>query len=130
MNTKVFYKRNLTQGVFRRKGSFYSFKVNLLPSECRSGVIFLGGKIMENRIAVIGIIVENKQSVEALNAILHDFGDYIIGRMGLPYKEKGLNIISVVVDAPQDMISAVAGKIGALEGVSSKTAFSNVITND
>ena len=85
---------------------------------------------MENRIAVIGIIVENKQSVEALNAILHDFGDFIIGRMGLPYKQKGLNIISVVMDAPQDTISTVASKIGALEGVSSKTAFSNLITND
>lgn len=85
---------------------------------------------MESRIAVIGIIVENKKSVEALNGILHDFGDFIIGRMGLPYKEKGLNIISVVVDAPQDVISALAGKIGALDGVSSKTAFSNVITHE
>ncbi len=85
---------------------------------------------MESRIAVIGIIVENKKSVEALNAILHDFGDVIIGRMGLPYKEKGLNIISVVIDAPQDTISALAGKIGALDGVSSKTAFSNVITHE
>lgn len=85
---------------------------------------------METRIAVIGIIVENKKSVEALNGILHDFGDVIIGRMGLPYKEKGLNIISVVVDAPQDVISALAGKIGTLEGVSSKTAFSNVITHE
>lgn len=85
---------------------------------------------MENRIAVIGIIVENKESVEALNAILHEFGDCIIGRMGLPYKEKELNVISVVMDAPQDVISAVAGKIGSLDGVSSKTAFSNVITNE
>lgn len=85
---------------------------------------------MESRIAVIGIIVENKKSVEALNGILHDFGDVIIGRMGLPYKEKGLNIISVVIDAPQDTISALAGKIGALDGVSSKTAFSNVITHE
>lgn len=85
---------------------------------------------MENRIAVIGIIVENKNSIESLNAILHDFGDFIIGRMGLPYRQKGLNIISVVVDAPQDTIAALAGKIGALEGVSSKTAFSNVITHE
>ena len=85
---------------------------------------------MENRIAVIGIIVENKNSIEALNAILHDFGDTIIGRMGIPYRQKGLNIISVVIDAPQDVISALAGKIGALEGVSSKTAFSNVITHE
>lgn len=85
---------------------------------------------MESRIAVIGIIVENKKSVESLNAILHEFGDVIIGRMGIPYKEKGLNVISVVIDAPQDTISALAGKIGALEGVSSKTAFSNVITHE
>ena len=81
---------------------------------------------METRIAVIGIIVEKYDSVEALNGILHDYGDVIIGRMGLPYREKNINIISIAVDASPDVISALAGKIGRLDGVSSKTALSNV----
>lgn len=81
---------------------------------------------METRIAVIGIIVENTESVEALNAVLHEYGKYIIGRMGIPYREKGVNIVSIAVDAPQDVISTLAGKIGNLSGVSAKTAYSNV----
>ena len=80
----------------------------------------------ETKIAVIGIIVEKYDSVEALNSILHDYSDVIIGRMGLPYREKNLNIISIAVDASPDVISALAGKIGRLDGVSSKTALSNV----
>lgn len=79
---------------------------------------------METRVAVIGIIVENEESVNKLNALLHDYGKYIVGRMGIPYREKGINIISIVIDAPQDVISALSGKIGALEGVSAKTAYS------
>lgn len=78
---------------------------------------------METRIAVIGIVVENIESVEKLNMILHDYGDYIIGRMGIPYREKNVNIISIAIDAPQDIISALSGKIGRLDGVSSKTAY-------
>ena len=85
---------------------------------------------METRIAVIGIIVEKYDSVEALNGILHDYGDVIIGRMGLPYREKNINIISIAVDASPDVISALAGKIGRLDGVSSKTALSNVVGNE
>ncbi len=81
---------------------------------------------METRIAVIGIIVENTESVEALNAILHEYGRYIIGRMGIPYREKGVNIVSIAVDAPQDVISSLAGRVGALAGVSAKTAYSNI----
>lgn len=83
---------------------------------------------MESRVAVIGIIVENEGAVEALNEILHEYAACIIGRMGIPYREKGINIISVAVDAPQDVISALSGKIGRLPGISAKTAFSNVIT--
>lgn len=79
---------------------------------------------METRIAVIGIIVENPESVGKLNLILHEFSDYIISRMGLPYRQKQLNIISIVVDAPQDAISTMAGKIGNLDGVSAKAAYS------
>ena len=80
---------------------------------------------METRVAVMSIIVENPESVEKLNAILHEFGEYIIGRMGIPYRKKGINIISIALDAPQDAISALSGKIGKLSGVSSKVAYSN-----
>ena len=79
---------------------------------------------METRVALIGIIVEQEEAVMALNQLLHQFGRYIIGRMGLPYRAKGVSIISVVLDAPQDVISALAGRIGRLPGVSAKTAYS------
>ena len=79
---------------------------------------------METRVAVMSIIVENTGSVEALNAILHEYRDDIIGRMGLPYKAKHINLISIAIDAPQDAISALSGRIGNLEGVSVKAAFS------
>ena len=83
---------------------------------------------MESRVAVIGIIVENPDSVQALNDILHEYGSYIVGRMGIPYREKGIHIISIAIDAPQDVISTLSGRIGRLEGISAKTAYSNVIT--
>lgn len=79
---------------------------------------------METRVAVISIIVEKKESVETLNSILHDYRDFIIGRMGIPYHAKNLNIICVAIDAPQDIISALSGKLGKLEGVSVKAAYS------
>ena len=85
---------------------------------------------METRVAVISIIVEVSESVEKLNNILHEYGKYIIGRMGVPYRQKNINIISIAVDAPQDMISTLAGKIGKLTGVSAKTAYSGVKTNE
>lgn len=85
---------------------------------------------MKKRIAVIGIIVENKESVEMLNSLLHEFGDCIIGRMGLPYKERNLSIVSIAVDATQNVISELTGKIGKLDGISVKTAYSNKIFND
>ena len=78
---------------------------------------------METRVAVMGIIVEKTDSVEALNSLLHEYGQYIIGRMGLPYREKKINIVSIAIDAPQDAISALSGKLGGLEGVSVKTAY-------
>lgn len=78
------------------------------------------------RVAIMGIIVEDTTSVEQLNELLHESGQYIIGRMGIPYRARGVNVISVVLDAPQDKISALAGKVGALVGVSVKTLFSNV----
>ena len=78
---------------------------------------------METRVAVLSIIVENMEVVEQLNTVLHENGAYIIGRMGLPYRERGISIISIAVDAPQDAISALSGKVGKLPGVSSKTAY-------
>lgn len=81
---------------------------------------------MQTRVAIIGIIVENSQSVSRLNEILHEYGEHIIGRMGIPYREKGINIISIAVDAPQDVISSLAGKIGRLDGVQAKTAYSTI----
>ena len=85
---------------------------------------------MEKRVAVMGIIVENTDSVEQLNNLLHAHGKYIIGRMGIPYREKNINIVSIAIDAPQDMISALSGKIGRLEGITVKTAYSNVVSNE
>ena len=81
---------------------------------------------MDTRVAVIGIIVENKESVPALNELLSEYVEYIIGRMGIPYKEKKVNVISIVIDAPQDVINTLSGNIGRLDGISSKTAYSNI----
>ena len=78
---------------------------------------------METRVALIGIIVENEASVAALNDLLHQYAPYIIGRMGVPYREKGVNIISVAMDAPGGVISALSGKLGRLEGVTAKTVY-------
>ncbi len=78
---------------------------------------------MEERIALIGIIVEDATSVPRLNEVLSEYGEFIIGRMGLPYREKGVNIISVALDAPQSVTSALSGKIGALSGISAKTIY-------
>ena len=80
---------------------------------------------MKTRVALISIIVENFESVDMLNSILHEYGDYIIGRMGIPYKKRKISIISVALEAPSDAINSLTGKIGRLNGVSAKTAFSN-----
>lgn len=85
---------------------------------------------MESRVAIIGIIVEDQDSVEKMNELLHEYGRFIIGRMGIPYREKNMNIISVAVDAPQNEIATLSGKIGKLKGISVKTAYSNVITKN
>ena len=79
---------------------------------------------MKTTVAVVSIIVEDTGSVEQLNAILHEFGEFIIGRMGIPYRERGINIISVAVDAPNDRINAMTGALGRLPGVTVKAAFS------
>ena len=80
----------------------------------------------ETRVAVIGIIVEDMGSVQALNALLHEYGEYIIGRMGVPYRARGISVISVAVDAPQTAISALSGKFGSIAGLSDNTAYSKL----
>lgn len=84
---------------------------------------------VQTRIAVIGIIVEQTDEASELNRLLHTYRDYIIGRMGIPYRQRNINIISVAVDAPQDVISALTGKIGRLAGISTKTAYSKVVSD-
>ncbi len=81
---------------------------------------------MDNRVALIGIMVENPDSIETMNHILHEYGQYIIGRMGLPYRERGLSIISIVLDAPMNQISSLSGKLGMLDGISTKTIYQNL----
>ena len=85
---------------------------------------------METRVAVMSIIVEDPGAVERINGYLHEYGDYIIGRMGLPYRKRKISIISIALDAPQNTISSLAGKIGSLPGVSVKTAYSSVTARD
>ena len=78
---------------------------------------------MDSRVAVIAILIRNPDSVETLNGLLHEFGQYVVGRMGVPYPKRGLNLISVAVDAPQAEVSALSGKIGRLKGVTVKTVY-------
>ena len=85
-----------------------------------------GRNFMETRVAVMSIIVEKSDTVEKLNAILHEYGEYIIGRMGIPYRARKISIISIAIDAPQNTIAALSGKIGSLDGISVKTAYSSV----
>lgn len=80
---------------------------------------------METKVALIGIAVSNLDAVEKLNQILHEYGEYIIGRMGIPYKKENISLISIAIDAPQDKINALSGKIGAISGVSAKTVYPN-----
>ncbi len=78
---------------------------------------------METRIALIGIIVENMNITDRINTILHEYSEYIVGRMGIPYRSKGVSIISVVIDAPSDIISAISGKLGMLDGANVKVQY-------
>ncbi len=86
----------------------------------------IGGNNMENRLAHIGIIVEDTESAEKINHILHEAGGYIVGRMGIPYREKKVSVISVVVDAPESVTAAISGKLGMLEGVTAKTVYAKL----
>lgn len=79
---------------------------------------------MDTRIALIGIIVEDESAATSVNALLHEYGRYIIGRMGVPYRQKGVNIISIVIDAENNVISSLSGKLGMIKGISVKTVYS------
>ncbi len=81
---------------------------------------------MDTRIALLGIFVEDRDSTPRLQELLHEYGEYIVGRMGIPNARKGLSVISIVIDAPQDVISALSGKIGMLPGVSVQTMYSKI----
>jgi putative iron-only hydrogenase system regulator len=81
---------------------------------------------MTNRVALLGIVVDDPDSAEALNKLLSEYRDFIVGRMGIPYRSRGINLISIVIDAPQDAISAITGKIGMLKGVTAKALYSKV----
>lgn len=83
----------------------------------------------ESRVAVLSVLVEQAEAVEQINAMLHEYAPYIIGRMGLPYREKNISVICVVMDAPQPAISALSGKIGRISGVSTKVAYAKAATD-
>ena len=85
---------------------------------------------MESRVAVVGIIVENPDSGETVTAVLHDYAPYILGRMGIPYHKRNVSIISIAIDAPQDLINTLSGMLGRLDGISAKIAYSNLIATD
>jgi len=105
---------------------YYKIAMNILSLRLFGAeIIFLKGiEDMDTRIALIGIIVDSTDSIEKLNTILHEYGQYIIGRMGIPYREKNVSIISVVMDATNDVISSLSGKLGMIEGISVKTVYS------
>lgn len=125
---------------FQTRVLFFKLSLEILRADCvalkttkhRKECIFPVGKmviIMETRVALIGIVVENTDSAEQLNQVLHQYGKYIIGRMGIPYQKRNVSIISVAVDAPANVISALSGKLGMLDGVSTKTIYSKLTEN-
>lgn len=81
---------------------------------------------MDTRVAVISIVVENGGSIDKLNSLLHEYGEYILGRMGIPYRQKKVNLISIAIDAPQDLINTLTGSLGKLEGITAKAAYSKI----
>ncbi len=113
------YEKLTRKGAPEREGK--EKKLSLRPFA--QGFLISGGN-METRIALVGIIVEDTGMTEKINQLLHEYGSYIIGRMGVPYREKKLCIISIVMDAPNDVISTLSGKLGMLKGVSTKTVYS------
>jgi putative iron-only hydrogenase system regulator len=99
------------------------------PCFALQGGAFFMEKSIETRVALLGIVVEDSSAISSLNDLLHEYGSHIIGRMGLPYREKGISIISIVLDAPGDVISALSGKLGMIRGISTKTLYAKVKGN-
>jgi putative iron-only hydrogenase system regulator len=91
--------------------------------------VFILEVSMENRIAMIGIVVEEERSAESLNHLLSEYKQYVVGRMGIPYRQRGINLISIVLDAPGDAISSLSGKLGQLPGISAKTLYAKLPEN-
>lgn len=85
---------------------------------------------METRIALIGIVIENRESSKKLNEILHEYGEFIVGRMGIPYRKRNISVISIIIDAPSDTISALSGKLGMIPYINIKTVYSKLSSND
>ena len=114
----------------REKGNFARKKPLASPRKGSAEGFFDRGKeewdMNQTRVAVISIIVEDQEAAESINRLLHQYRRYIIGRMGLPYEKKQISIISIATDGPMDEISALSGKLGALEGVSTKTIYSKI----
>jgi putative iron-only hydrogenase system regulator len=103
---------------------------HIIPPHLVAGFYILRRHKMETRIAIVSIIVEDPDVVEKLNAIIHDYRKYIIGRMGIPYQKYNISVISIVMDAPNDIISAFSGKLGMLKNVTTKTAYSKPVNVD
>lgn len=112
-----FYFREQKNGDSRKISILYLLSSNYLNRWCFP---------VETRVALIAVVVENTDSAEKLNAVIHEYGRYIIGRMGIPYEKKNISVISIALDATQDVISSLAGRIGRLDGVSAKTVYSKV----
>ena len=110
--------------------AYYVILEYVIVASVKDAIFDFGGAYMETRVAVMSIIVENAESVEKINALLHENSDYIIGRMGIPYRKRQISIISIALDAPQNTIAALSGKIGGIAGVSVKTAYSQVLSNE
>lgn len=118
----------IPQGL-RQKAGFPGFRGNFscaFPAEGEVFFVWMDTMQDETRVAVISMIIDNEESAASINALLHDCREYIIGRMGIPYREKGLNIINVVLDAPMDAVSALSGKLGRLPGVTAKAVYSKL----
>lgn len=118
----IYNKTDLKARVFQTQGR----RIDVIFTDAISASFFNVGGFMETRIANIAIIVYDKESAEKINLILHDYGEYIIGRMGIPYKPKNVSVISVVLDAPNEIIGALSGKLGMIPNVSAKVVYSKI----
>ena len=126
---RFFLREEIAFPIAEKNGNTHSRRTEKLPERIPGKKEKEGTALTETktRIAVIGIIIEDRRQAEKVNALLHQYGSYVIGRMGLPYEKKQVNIISVVLDAPMDAISALSGKLGRLPGVSARAIYSKAV---